>query len=99
MIYVKEKYSKYICHLSESSIVGKDVEVLTLYLQYPNMRKLQLSAIYRPPTGSRVKYIDFLRGIIHDVNLLKVDVLISIARCPPGFDFRTTSVYYVGLCE
>ena len=40
------------------------------------MRKIHLSAIYRPPTGSIVIFVEFLRRTISDLNLLKVDVVL-----------------------
>ena len=40
------------------------------------MRTLQLSLVYRPPTGSLVHFTEFLRNTISDLNLLKIDTVL-----------------------
>ena len=76
LVYVKDKYSKYVEKLEQCTLCNKDMEILTFVMQYPFMRKLQLSVIYRPPKGSLSNFMDCIKRTIIDVNLLKTDVVL-----------------------
>ena len=76
LIYISDKYSKYIKQPEFLTLINNDIEMMTLTMQYPYTRRMQLTLVYRPPTGSHIKFVDSIRNVLCDLNLLKVDVVI-----------------------
>ena len=50
-IYVASKWAKYITLLPDLSNTDTDVEILSLQMNKPMLRKLLIGCVYRPPTG------------------------------------------------
>ena len=73
-IYFKDKYI--VDHLSDSSEVTTDYEVLCVKVKFDNIRPSHLLGVYRPPKGKQIVMFDKLSEIIDNIDLIRTELFV-----------------------
>ena len=64
-IYVKEKWSTYTTVFDNATVITRDFESICLVVKKPNNRCMSILCIYRPPTGSIDKLVNFFTEFLN----------------------------------
>ena len=73
-ILVHEKIQS--CSLNNLNLVNEDIESVGVELNI-NKSKIKLLGIYRPPSGNRLSFIDYMNHLITDNNLINTKSIIG----------------------
>ena len=60
IIYVNQKWAPYATEIDIGNNITKNYEAIALNVEKPNNRKMSLLCLYKLPTGSVEKVMDFL---------------------------------------
>ena len=62
IIYVNNRWSPYVSVMDDFTIITRNYECITLHVQKPNNRIMDIMCLYKPPTGNSEALLAFLRN-------------------------------------
>ena len=76
IIYASQKWVPYITVVKSGSSITRHYESITISVEKPNNRKMTIICLYKPPTGSIDKVLDFLKIVLEDPIVIHSEIWI-----------------------